>query len=187
MRRDRPEGRPLSARSVRIGVSDDDGFSIGPSYDRKVYAMSPLAYSWPPSDADLALTIAARQWIKTHGAPEAPYSSLGNPFLHAAESAFFDAAGDLLGENWKTDEPPRPPLTDEVRERRRVTSDVRLRIFERDGYECRSCEANSSLEIDHVIPISRGGSSDDDNLQVLCASCNRSKGTKTLEEWGGRR
>lgn len=151
--------------------------------------MSPLSWSWPPSDADLALTIAARQWIKTHGAPESPYSSMGNPFLHAAEMAFLNAAREILGQDWDTYEPSRAPVTEEERERRRVTPDIRLRIFERDKYKCQSCGAPSSsvLEIDHVMPISRGGSSDDDNLQVLCAPCNRSKGAKTLEEWGGRR
>ncbi len=149
--------------------------------------MSLTSWSWPPSDADLALIIAARQWIKTHGVSESPYSSLGNPFLHAAETAFLNAAGEILGEDWDTYEPNRVPVTEEERERRRVKPDTRLRIFERDNYECQSCGDEDGLEIDHVIPISRGGSSDDVNLQVLCAPCNRSKGAKTVEEWGGRR
>ena len=148
--------------------------------------MSPLAFSWPPSDADLALIIAARQWIKTHDAPEVGYSSLGNPFLHAAEAAYLDAARVLL-EDWDTREAPRLTTTTHELERRRVTSDVRRRIIDRDGFECQSCGAKDEIQIDHIIPISRGGSSDDDNLQVLCAPCNRSKGAKTLEEWSGRR
>ncbi len=152
------------------------------------FVMSPVSWSWPPSDADLALIIAARQWINTHGVPEAPYSSMGNPFLHAAETAFLNAAGEVLGEDWNTYKPSRVPVTEEEWERRRVTPDIRSRIFERDNYECQSWGAKDGLvEIDHVIPISRGGSSDDDNLQALCTPCNRSKGTKTLEEWGGRR
>jgi len=101
--------------------------------------------------------------------------------------AFLDAARQILGEDWNTHQPNTLPVTNEVRERRRVTPEIRRRILERDNYACQSCDSEDVLEIDHVIPISRGGSSDDDNLQVLCAFCNRSKGAKTLEEWDGRR
>lgn len=61
---------------------------------------------------------------------------------------------------------------------------VRARIFARDDYTCRYCEARAvELECDHVVPISRGGSNDDDNLVTACRPCNRSKRDKTPEEW----
>jgi 5-methylcytosine-specific restriction endonuclease McrA len=41
-------------------------------------------------------------------------------------------------------------------------------------------------QIDHMMPLSRGGSNDPANLQLLCAPCNRSKGTQTMEEWQER-
>lgn len=40
--------------------------------------------------------------------------------------------------------------------------------------------------LDHVIPISRGGMNIDDNVQLLCPTCNLSKGAKTMEEWRER-
>ena len=65
-------------------------------------------------------------------------------------------------------------------ERSRVTPSVRYRIMEHDGFRCRICGRSASsgveLEVDHIIPISRGGSSNDDNLQTLCRDCNRGKG-----------
>jgi 5-methylcytosine-specific restriction endonuclease McrA len=40
-----------------------------------------------------------------------------------------------------------------------------------------------TFEIDHVIPLSRGGVDDPSNIVVCCKTCNRSKGYKLPEEW----
>lgn len=63
------------------------------------------------------------------------------------------------------------------RRRRRVWTDGERRfILERDGWRCVRCGAESELQIDHVIPFSRGGACSVDNAQVLCGPCNRAKG-----------
>lgn len=65
-----------------------------------------------------------------------------------------------------------------------MTSRLRQKIKERDGYTCRKCglsieqEPNLLLEIDHIIPVSRGGLTTEDNLQTLCWRCNRTKGAR---------
>lgn len=65
-----------------------------------------------------------------------------------------------------------------------MTSKLRTQIKERDNYTCCQCgnsthvEPNLLLEIDHIIPIARGGLTKEDNLQTLCWKCNRSKGSK---------
>jgi hypothetical protein len=47
---------------------------------------------------------------------------------------------------------------------------TRSRIFERDDYTCNYCGLRGvSLECDHVIPVSRGGSNNDDNLGAATA------------------
>lgn len=63
-----------------------------------------------------------------------------------------------------------------------VTRSQRERILERDNYSCQHCGAKSHLSIDHILPVSRGGTSEDENLQVLCMSCNTSKGNKLKGE-----
>jgi 5-methylcytosine-specific restriction endonuclease McrA len=49
------------------------------------------------------------------------------------------------------------------------------------GYRCLCCTRRRPLTADHVIPVSKGGSSNIDNIQVLCQPCNSSKGTKTTD------
>jgi 5-methylcytosine-specific restriction endonuclease McrA len=52
----------------------------------------------------------------------------------------------------------------------------RFLVFKRDLYQCRICRrAGVELELDHVIPVSLGGSDSMDNLQTLCVPCNRGK------------
>lgn len=65
-----------------------------------------------------------------------------------------------------------------------MTSDLREKIKIRDNYTCQKCslsaddERNLLLEIDHIIPLSKGGITSENNLQTLCWRCNRSKGSK---------
>src|ERR1035437_2790500 len=44
-----------------------------------------------------------------------------------------------------------------------------------DGDPCAYCGSHDEIQIDHVIPIVRGGSHDWDNLTAACRSCNQSK------------
>lgn len=65
-----------------------------------------------------------------------------------------------------------------------MTSKLRQHIKERDHFTCCACglstsqEPNLLLEIDHILPVSKGGLTTEDNLQTLCWRCNRSKGNK---------
>jgi hypothetical protein len=67
-----------------------------------------------------------------------------------------------------------------------MTSHLRAKIKERDNYTCCNCslsiedEKNLLLEIDHIIPISKGGLTLENNLQTLCWRCNRAKGSKIV-------
>lgn len=48
---------------------------------------------------------------------------------------------------------------------------------------CVVCGASDSLHIDHIHPRKNGGTDSLDNLQVLCQTCNTSKGAKSMAEW----
>ena len=63
-------------------------------------------------------------------------------------------------------------------ERAKVSNELRQEIFKRDGYTCVNCGSTEkeSLEIDHIMPISKGGKTEPGNLQTLCRNCNIRKG-----------
>ena len=77
----------------------------------------------------------------------------------------------------------QPAKPHDPKARKEIGSGKRKRILERDAYRCVACDSWVDLHIDHIMPVSRGGKNDDENLQVLCQPCNSSKGTKTQEEW----
>lgn len=63
-------------------------------------------------------------------------------------------------------------------ERGKVTNKMRFAIYERDNHRCCKCgRRTDDLEIDHIIPIAKGGKSTCDNLQTLCHKCNYNKGS----------
>jgi 5-methylcytosine-specific restriction enzyme A len=66
---------------------------------------------------------------------------------------------------------------------RHISASVRVSVLNRDRYKCVFCGRNSKqidLEVDHIIPFSKGGSNDHSNLQTLCFDCNRGKGAREL-------
>ena len=67
-----------------------------------------------------------------------------------------------------------------------MTKKLREYIKKRDNFTCCNCgnstykEPNLLLEIDHIIPVAKGGCTVEDNLQTLCWKCNRAKSDKIL-------
>lgn len=59
--------------------------------------------------------------------------------------------------------------------RRAIPDDLKQYIWTRDGGRCQSCGSTTELQFDHIIPLAMGGSSNAENLQILCGPCNRSK------------
>ena len=74
-----------------------------------------------------------------------------------------------------------PVFEKRVRKGLGVSDKIRYLVFERDDFKCRACgdyPPNCVLQIDHIVPYSKGGSNDIDNLQTLCRVCNLGKGTR---------
>jgi 5-methylcytosine-specific restriction endonuclease McrA len=68
---------------------------------------------------------------------------------------------------------------------RSISLKTRFNVFSRDDYRCQMCGRNADehkvvLHIDHMLPVSRGGSDDISNLITLCSDCNMGKGTDAI-------
>ena len=69
----------------------------------------------------------------------------------------------------------------------KVPQATRKNIFTRDGYRCMYCgahKAGSELELEHILPRSRGGKNEWSNLVSACRKCNSRKNDRTPEEAG---
>ncbi len=67
-----------------------------------------------------------------------------------------------------------------------TADDIRAQYEKQEGrcFYCRM-ELNGRYQVDHMVPLSRGGSNDPDNLCCACAFCNSRKGKKTHSEFMG--
>lgn len=78
----------------------------------------------------------------------------------------------------------------EQRTTRKLTKTKRMKIVERDRWKCRDCGCRvrddvddrhpRKANVDHVIPVSRGGTNEEHNLQCLCRACNAKKRDRKL-------
>jgi uncharacterized membrane protein YebE (DUF533 family) len=58
---------------------------------------------------------------------------------------------------------------------RHISRDIRQRVWQTYGGRCAECGASDYIEYDHIIPVAKGGSSTEKNVQLLCRRCNLKK------------
>ena len=62
----------------------------------------------------------------------------------------------------------------------RITADQWSQLKREYGPQCPCCRLEKPLELDHIVPVSKGGLNTIENAQPLCRSCNASKGASTI-------
>lgn len=56
---------------------------------------------------------------------------------------------------------------------RYIPTEIRKRVYLRDKGRCRNCKSVYKVEFDHILPFAMGGKSNEENLRLLCFSCNQ--------------
>lgn len=82
------------------------------------------------------------------------------------------------------DAEPFTETRDERQMSRQIPRDVVIAVIKRDGFFCRLCRKNlteAEVVFDHIIPFSKGGPTDVNNLRILCAKCNQKRGASIDE------
>lgn len=64
--------------------------------------------------------------------------------------------------------------------RERISDDVKVAVWRRDGGTCVRCGSRENLEYDHIIPVSKGGANTVRNIELLCEACNRAKSNRIM-------
>jgi len=76
----------------------------------------------------------------------------------------------------------RRALREENAPGRGVTPEDRKLVYTFYGRRCLACgKSKGRIELDHVVPLYKGGEHDPRNLQVLCHRCNSAKGIQTID------
>uniref|UniRef100_A0A6H1ZHQ3 Putative homing endonuclease n=1 Tax=viral metagenome TaxID=1070528 RepID=A0A6H1ZHQ3_9ZZZZ len=106
--------------------------------------------------------------------------SFGEMDFDLCQECFAELQGWLIKGITKIDQGKKNETIPEIITvtRKTITEDDRTKIFERDNYQCVFCKSKVHLQIDHVIPFSKGGTTTSDNLQTLCKKCNSKKRAK---------
>lgn len=107
---------------------------------------------------------------------------------HAPESDLlrFMAVGERTCAPLKRLRPYKRAVPPQIKQRERQTlrrnyHDWFQRLSADYGERCANCATADELVLDHIVPIAKGGLSQLDNLQILCATCNRIKGKLAID------
>lgn len=125
---------------------------------------SPEADTKSMSQREFVIYLAER---RAQGSPECSEED----FDTVVRSAYED--GELSEEEYYNNLQPGAVSS---RIRKPIPEGVRHSVWRRDQGRCVQCDSQEKLELDHIIPLSRGGSNTERNLQLLCETCNRRKG-----------
>ena len=98
--------------------------------------------------------------------------NLKERYIHFRESTKTGPALDNVEIRFTT---PESLLPFEQTTRGPIPESTRTEVWRRDNGKCAACNSKHNLQFDHIIPVSKGGSTSAKNLQLLCKTCNLNK------------
>lgn len=112
---------------------------------------------WPKRHSELAVSYPEELTLRVKHAVLSAHNSLDKL---RREVEAFENFENIRGT-------PREPIPEHIR----------MFVWQRDRGRCVKCGCQDRLEFDHIIALAQGGSNTERNIQLLCESCNRQKGT----------
>ena len=114
-------------------------------------------------------------WLKSNYICEVcnkfgPYED--STIQHKYQRSYFYFCSLNCKDEWKQ---KNPDLSYEGFHRHSIPTDLRRIVWNRDDGKCVKCGSKENIHYDHIIPVSKGGSTTEKNLELLCQQCNLSK------------
>ncbi|MFK8067388.1 MAG: HNH endonuclease [Gammaproteobacteria bacterium] len=105
------------------------------------------------------------------------YSRLHEIIFHEIQYLVY-ILRDIVESGW-------PPIKEEADRgndspNRYISKEVKLSVWRRDQGKCCECGTKERIEFDHIVPVSKGGSNTERNIQLLCEQCNRKKSANII-------
>lgn len=159
----------LKAKYVIVELPDKNGFAITRDYTIAVCCTRQIIHALANCGKEVILLVRSTKRV----------------FIDYSLSGFCRSSTSKIVELVKKD-----PFVEYVyanlpgRKRRNFSKGVRYRVFVRDGSKCVICGASPNtnkdvqLCVDHIIPVSKGGTNNPKNLRTLCWDCNAGKAAK---------
>ncbi len=196
------QGRTLTFRSYNeVGKYSAGTFGIRFESWNKALAKAGLTPTEEKNVSDYALFENLREvWLQKGKQPvfrdmassPSRYSASLYPARFGSWRKALKAFVDLVqSDDWIKDETKKhdsesgeaeTPKKKKKRTGRNISERLRFRILLRDGFQCQSCGASPlkdrgvELHVDHILPWSKGGETEESNLQTKCKRCNLGKG-----------
>jgi 5-methylcytosine-specific restriction endonuclease McrA len=146
------KSRPDTLDTCAEGITDP-GMAFYEEYMRKLY---PERYRKP--EKRLVVSLCTR--------PVEPRPVAPQPVVSPREQLESEPLPKFIPRGKSKKRGPR-------RKRKRILSpETKRMVLERDGYCCFFCKAKKDLHVHHMIPRSKGGSHDMENLLTVCESCH---------------
>jgi|APSaa5957512622_1039677.scaffolds.fasta_scaffold63664_2 hypothetical protein len=104
-----------------------------------------------------------------------------NPIIYGIGILIFFSIFAFFGSESGSKESKTPLVAKSIKEKQRsrtISREVVREVWRRDQHKCVQCGSQENLELDHLIPFSKGGSNTARNIRLLCEKCNREKSDK---------
>lgn len=116
------------------------------------------------------------EWVKVNRRYLMELQRFGKVLYGNEVDSSLPAEALVCDEQYKEFKNPTVPCSG--KRRKGISPSLRLRVFTRDNFSCRYCGVHlndSKLVVDHVVPVSKGGKNNLENLVTACETCNLGK------------